>query len=53
MPNYNSLFLLNGRRIYSIGDIPKDCKILISSERDKFQGVEFEDVKMKNHLIAH
>ena len=39
MPNFNSLFLLNGNKISSIADVPKDCKILITSERDKFQGV--------------
>jgi hypothetical protein len=53
MPNFNSLFLLNGKKVSSIADVPKDCKILITSERDKFQGVQFEDIKLKNHLLAH
>jgi len=36
--------LLDGTRIKSIMDIPLEAKILVASETEEMEGVEFEDL---------
>jgi len=37
-------------RIFNIKDIPKEAKIIIASESEIFQGVQFEDIKLKEQM---
>ena len=40
-----NLFLLDGTRVNNLLDIPADAKVLIASDKEKYVGIEFEDVK--------
>lgn len=48
---FKQLFLLNGSPIKSLLDIPVDTQVLIVSQKDKFLGVEFEDVAIRERIL--
>jgi len=43
---FKSLHLLDGSRVRNLLDIPQDAKVLITTDQDRYYGVEFEDVKL-------
>jgi len=46
LPNlqYSHLFLLDGKRVINLLDIPPDAAVLVCTDKDEFKGVDFEDV---------
>jgi hypothetical protein len=41
---YSHLYLLDGKRINNLLDIPQDACVILISDKAEFKGIEMEDV---------
>jgi hypothetical protein len=46
LPNlkYSYLFLLDGKRVINLLDIPSDAAVLVCTDKDEIKGLDFEEM---------
>ena len=50
--NYTTLFLLDGKQIVNLLDIPGDANVLVCTDLGEYKGVELEDTNIMPKIVS-